>query len=50
MYIVLSSNGRRIFAGHLSDATRFILEQYGPLDDAIRAGVRIVPYPLMTTV
>ncbi len=43
MYIVLNSKGSQVFRGFLSDATKFVLDRYGPLDMAIRGGIRIVP-------
>jgi len=43
MYVVLNRAGAQVFRGCLSDSTKYILSQYGPLDLAIRAGIRIVP-------
>ena len=43
MYVVLDSKCGQVFKGYLSDATEYILTHYGPLDSAIRTGVRMIP-------
>lgn len=44
MYIVLNAAGSEVFKGCLSDATDYIVKHFGPLDQAIRRGVRLVPH------
>lgn len=46
MYVVVNTNGHQLFVGHLSDATKYVIGLHCPLDLAIRAGIKIIPYAL----